>query len=150
MEERRGLKEAEDMPLLNRYQYTKEESFDNTRPKSWPRSTVLGVVGCCALLLPLWVVISLILCSTSSSYSHFATRSVLALLFARGCAANEGTSHGSTTPNLLVIVVDDLGWADAPFMGSVSSVDMRNAMPHISSLANAGVILKSFYVSPSW
>ena len=46
-------------------------------------------------------------------------------------------------PNIVYLLVDDLGWSDCGFMGGK---DIQT--PHIDSLASQGAILKSFYVQP--
>ncbi|MDA1230452.1 MAG: sulfatase-like hydrolase/transferase, partial [Planctomycetota bacterium] len=46
-------------------------------------------------------------------------------------------------PNIVYLLVDDLGWSDCGFMGCK---DIQT--PKIDSLASRGAILKSFYVQP--
>lgn len=46
-------------------------------------------------------------------------------------------------PNILYILVDDMGYADPGFMGSK---DLRT--PHLDQIAKGGTILSSFYVQP--
>ena len=46
-------------------------------------------------------------------------------------------------PNIVYVLVDDLGWSDCGFMGCK---DIRT--PHIDALASQGAIPKSFYVQP--
>lgn len=46
-------------------------------------------------------------------------------------------------PNILYILADDMGYADAGFMGC-----REIQTPHLDKLAQAGTILKSFYVQP--
>ncbi|MDH3584123.1 MAG: sulfatase-like hydrolase/transferase [Phycisphaerae bacterium] len=45
-------------------------------------------------------------------------------------------------PNILVLIADDLGWADVGYHGS------KIRTPHIDKLAETGVILEQFYVTP--
>ena len=45
-------------------------------------------------------------------------------------------------PNILVVVADDLGWADVGFHGSSIKT------PHIDELARTGVVLDQHYVAP--
>ncbi len=49
----------------------------------------------------------------------------------------------SSPPNFLVIVADDMGWSDIGVLGG----EIRT--PVIDSLANAGVLLTSYYVAPT-
>jgi arylsulfatase A-like enzyme len=50
-------------------------------------------------------------------------------------------------PNLLVFLMDDVGWMDPGFNGGGTAVG--NATPHMDELANAGLILTSAYSTPS-
>jgi len=52
-------------------------------------------------------------------------------------------------PNVMVFLVDDLGHGDVSFMGSDAADDMAKATPTLSGLAASGVILSSFYASPT-
>ncbi|MEX0938617.1 MAG: sulfatase [Pirellulales bacterium] len=47
------------------------------------------------------------------------------------------------TPNIVVIIADDLGWADVGYHGS------RIETPHLDRLAQQGVRLSQFYVYPT-
>lgn len=49
---------------------------------------------------------------------------------------------GSKPPNIVLAVIDDLGWSDVGFQGSVIHT------PHINKLASDGVILENYYVQP--
>jgi len=46
-------------------------------------------------------------------------------------------------PNVLIIIADDLGWSDVGYNGSEINT------PNINSLADTGIILNRFYVSPA-
>lgn len=50
-------------------------------------------------------------------------------------------------PNILVILLDDVGWMDPGFNGG--GVAVGNPTPHIDRLAHAGLILTSAYSTPS-
>ena len=52
------------------------------------------------------------------------------------------TSNGSKPPNIVLTVIDDLGWSDVGFQGSVIHT------PNINRLAAEGVILDNYYVQP--
>lgn len=56
--------------------------------------------------------------------------------------ASSPQPHSDERPNILVIVADDLGYADLGVYGS----DIRT--PHIDALATEGVILTQFHTSP--
>lgn len=45
-------------------------------------------------------------------------------------------------PHIVLIVIDDLGWSDVGFQGSVIHT------PNINKLATEGVILDNYYVQP--
>ncbi|WP_222840288.1 arylsulfatase B [Echinicola rosea] len=51
-------------------------------------------------------------------------------------------AKGQDRPNIILIVADDLGFGDVGFNGSAF------ATPHIDDLANKGMILNRFYVTP--
>jgi arylsulfatase A-like enzyme len=71
------------------------------------------------------------------------------LLFVSGCGVSPlSDSHGirskgSERPNVLLIVVDDLGYADLGVFGSEIET------PNLDRLANEGVLLTQFYVAPA-
>ena len=57
------------------------------------------------------------------------------------------TSHAATLsaakPNIIYILADDMGYADAGFNGGTEI-----KTPHLDKLAHGGAVLKSFYVQP--
>ena len=48
----------------------------------------------------------------------------------------------SKSPHIVLVVIDDLGWSDVGFQGSVIQT------PNINRLAAEGVILENYYVQP--
>ena len=52
------------------------------------------------------------------------------------------TANGSKPPNIVLAAIDDLGWSDVGFQGSVIHT------PNINRLAAEGVILDNYYVQP--
>jgi arylsulfatase A-like enzyme len=61
-----------------------------------------------------------------------------------GCAfvSSGYAQDGASRPNVVLIITDDLGWAD---LGSYGATDVRT--PHIDSLARDGVRLTDFYAN---
>ena len=53
-------------------------------------------------------------------------------------------NHGGERPNVLVILVDDLGYSDLGFQGG--EIDT----PHIDRLANDGLTFTQFYNAARW
>lgn len=57
-------------------------------------------------------------------------------------SANPALANGTTPPNIVYIIADDLGWADVGFHGS----DIRT--PNLDKLAETGVTFDEFYAQP--
>jgi len=56
--------------------------------------------------------------------------------------APESTTHTNARPNIVVILVDDMGWSDiGPYGGEIPT-------PHLDALAAGGVRFTQFYVTP--
>ena len=72
-------------------------------------------------------------------------RSLLVVMITVGCALPSlGHAQADTQPrpNVVLIITDDLGWAD---VGSYGATDVRT--PHIDSLARDGIRLTDFYAN---
>lgn len=67
---------------------------------------------------------------------------VLAALIAASCAAADSTSTTPNRPNILLLVADDLGWADVAWHGG------KFKTPNLDRLASSGVELDRHYVQP--
>ena len=68
---------------------------------------------------------------------------VLGLLCSAACASTqEAPASPTSAPNILLIIADDLGYADLGYMGS------RIQTPNIDALANSGVVFSRFHASP--
>lgn len=67
---------------------------------------------------------------------------VLSGMLASVHAASASDSGGSGPPNVLMIVLDDVGWQDIGFH------DDTFHTPHIDRLASEGIELTAFYASP--
>ena len=65
------------------------------------------------------------------------------LVFLVGCNVIHNNKEGASSPNILLIVADDLGYTDLGCFGSEIST------PNIDKLAEVGVINTSFYTSPT-
>ncbi len=71
-------------------------------------------------------------------------------------AASTASSSTLLRPNVVLVVLDDVGWADAgwtqgdAWSGPNRETDERppSATPHMDALARRGVRLTSFYVRP--
>lgn len=59
-----------------------------------------------------------------------------------GLAMLKLSSQNTSKPNVIIIVADDLGWADVGFHGS------KIKTPHLDKFAKEGVVLDRYYVSP--
>lgn len=67
----------------------------------------------------------------------------LSLVLLAGLAlAGHGSLLNAATPNVLLIVADDLGWGDVPWRGSPAR------MPNLDTFRQGGTELLRFYVSP--
>ena len=51
-------------------------------------------------------------------------------------------TSASPKPNILFVLVDDLGWSDVGFHGS------KIKTPNVDKLASEGVVLENYYVQP--
>ncbi len=67
---------------------------------------------------------------------------VAALALLAGCASGPSPDTGAPRPNIVLIVADDLGYAD---LGCFGSASIRT--PHLDRMASEGVRLTGFYVS---
>lgn len=73
-------------------------------------------------------------------------KALLALSFAvalSGCATRPAPDRAAPRPNVVVILTDDLGWADPGFHGGDSRLT-----PNIDRLAEEGLRLTQFYAQP--
>lgn len=74
---------------------------------------------------------------------------LLVALLIQGCNSNQLSDEGAllskagTRPNILMIVVDDLGFTDLGFFGGEIET------PNLNQLANRGVLLTNFHASPT-
>ena len=85
----------------------------------------------------------------SSPWSRVRSRKFFALgVLLVGCAeppeseSQEALSAADARPNVVIVLLDDLGYSDFGFMGS------EIATPHVDRLAAHGVTLTQFYVEP--
>ncbi len=67
----------------------------------------------------------------------------LSLLYLVVIGLSPAFAQTTDKPNFLVIVADDMGWADLGFLGS------RIKTPNLDALVDRGVFLSNFYVAPS-
>ncbi len=67
---------------------------------------------------------------------------VLLLLVVCGISAAT-TGYEGNKPNIVIVLVDDMGWGDVGYHGS------KIATPVIDEFATEGVMLENFYVSPA-
>lgn len=68
--------------------------------------------------------------------------SLLVFILCSGSTLATPPIESPDRPNILIILADDLGWADLGFMGSEIST------PVIDDLASRGITMSSFYVAP--
>ena len=64
---------------------------------------------------------------------------------AGGGGSGSGSGYTGTAPNLVMILVDDMGYADTGF--TYQDAATTYATPHLTSLAQDGVILSSLYAN---
>lgn len=81
-------------------------------------------------------------CKGIPNVSKFASLAFAALLVVAFATASPATA-AQTKPNIVYILADDMGYADAGFNGCE---DIKT--PNLDKLARGGVNLKSFYVQP--
>jgi arylsulfatase A-like enzyme len=67
---------------------------------------------------------------------------VVAMMFFAAMGLSSATAAAAEKPNVLIIVSDDQGWADAGFQGNKEAVT-----PHLDALAKAGVRCTNGYAS---
>lgn len=75
--------------------------------------------------------------------NQFALAIALALSIAAPALADGAPDDAPTRPNIVVILADDMGYADCGFMGGTEI-----KTPRIDALAAAGATLEAFYVQP--
>ena len=66
---------------------------------------------------------------------------LLSMLALSACAVLPGSAASADRPNILFVLVDDLGFADFSVSGN-----RRVATPHIDALAADGLLMTQFYV----
>ncbi|MEZ6114922.1 MAG: sulfatase-like hydrolase/transferase, partial [Pirellulaceae bacterium] len=66
----------------------------------------------------------------------------LAILFCLTCCRNTAFAAEATRPNLVVVFIDDMGWADLSCFGNTAA-----STPHIDRLAAEGLRFTQFYVN---
>ena len=73
------------------------------------------------------------------------TRTIFGLvLFASAVLAGVAASANADKPNILLIVADDLGYADLGLFGS----EIRT--PNLDALAKRGIVMTDFYGVVAW
>jgi arylsulfatase A-like enzyme len=70
------------------------------------------------------------------------TKTILASLLVVTSILTASTRADAVRPNILLLIADDLGWADVAWHGSEIET------PHLNRLARGGVILDQHYVTP--
>ena len=98
-------------------------------------STALRPVGHLSII----AVIVAIVCSGGSGANPAAN------IIGGGSGAGAGSGYTGTAPNLVMILVDDMGYADTGF--TYQDAATTYATPHLTSLAQDGVILSSLYAN---
>lgn len=98
---------------------------------SWERERVLRI------FLSVSAMLMLAACGSEPSVTSESTRTAQ-----QTQADFTPASESNEQPNIVIMLADDLGWADLGFRGS----DIET--PHIDSLARDGMRLERFYVQP--
>jgi len=78
-------------------------------------------------------------------YSGGSGANPAANIIGGGSGAGAGSGYTGTAPNLVMILVDDMGYADTGF--TYQDAATTYATPHLTSLAQDGVILSSLYAN---
>lgn len=92
-----------------------------------------------------WTLGGLLLCSAVGFVAQRGSPAAAPAAALRAAAPQEKTrSDGATQPHLLIAVVDDMGYGDAPW----NSVDFNDAtMPYVTRLRAEGLNLETFYTA---
>ena len=74
---------------------------------------------------------------------------LLAVFLCWGMAAAEAqpAREHDTRPNILLILCDDLGYADVGFNAELFDVETDVVTPHLDEIAKAGMVFKQAYVA---
>lgn len=72
------------------------------------------------------------------------------ILFMLSITTMYGTCLAQQKPNIIVFLVDDMGWMDTsvPFSGQIRELNERYHTPNMERLAKAGVVFTNAYATP--